>query len=65
MTSACPMVTEAQRTGSIPDADPRLLTIGVLGAVSSFSNAWRSGTVDLDTDDLADFVGGWVTRALT
>jgi AcrR family transcriptional regulator len=59
------LVTEAQRTGSIPDADPRLLTIGVLGAVSSFSNAWRSGTVDLDTDDLADFVGGWVTRALT
>lgn len=59
------LVTEAQRTGSIPDADPRLLTIGVLGAVSSFSNAWRSGTIDLGTDDLADFVGGWVTRALT
>ena len=61
----CALIEEAQRSGTIPDADPRLLTIGVLGAVSSFSNAWRSGTLDLDTDALADFVGGWVTRALT
>jgi TetR/AcrR family transcriptional regulator, fatty acid metabolism regulator protein len=58
------LVEEAQRDGTIPDADPRLLALGVLGAVSSFSNAWRSGNIDLDTDDLADFVGGWVTRAL-
>lgn len=58
------LIEEAQRAGAIPDADPRLLTIGVLGAVSSFSNAWRSGTIDLDADDLAEFVGDWVTRAL-
>jgi AcrR family transcriptional regulator len=58
------LVEEAQREGTIPDADPSLLTVGVLGAVSSFSNAWRSGKIDLPTDDLADFVAEWVTRAL-
>lgn len=58
------LVEEAQRDGAIPDADPRLLALGVLGAVSSFSNAWRSGNIDLDTDDLALFVAAWVTRAL-
>jgi AcrR family transcriptional regulator len=58
------LVEEAQRDGTIPDADPRLLALGVLGAVSSFSNAWRSGNIDLATDDLAEFVGDWVTRAL-
>jgi AcrR family transcriptional regulator len=58
------LVEEAQRCGEIPDADPRLLALGVLGAVSSFSNAWRSGNIDLATDDLAEFVGDWVTRAL-
>lgn len=58
------LIEEAQRDGTIPDADPRLLALGVLGAVSSFSNAWRSGNVDLDTDDLAEFVGDWVSRAL-
>jgi Transcriptional regulator len=58
------LVEEAQRDGTIPDADPRLLAIGVLGSVSSFSNAWRSGKLDLDADALADFVGAWVERAL-
>lgn len=58
------LVEEAQRAGEIPDAEPRLLAIGVLGAVSSFSNAWRSGNIGLDTDELARFVGDWVVRAL-
>lgn len=58
------LVEEAQRDGTVPDADPRLLALGVLGAVSSFSNAWRSGNVDLATDELAEFVGDWVVRAL-
>lgn len=58
------LIVEAQRDGDIADADPRVLAIGVLGAVSSFSNARRSGNVDLSVDDLAEFVGDWVTRAL-
>ena len=58
------LVREAQAAGSVPDADPRLLALGVLGAVSSFSNAWRSGRIELSTDELATFVAEWVTRAL-
>lgn len=58
------LVEEAQRDGTIPDTDPRLLAIGVLGAVSSFSNAWRSGKLDLPADNLAEFVGRWIERAL-
>lgn len=58
------LVREAQAAGQVPDADPRMLALGVLGAVSSFSNAWRSGQVELSTDELALFVADWVERAL-
>ena len=59
------LVREAQAAGSIPDADAHLLALGVLGTVSSYSNAWRSGRIDMTTDDLADFVSGWIRRALS
>jgi hypothetical protein len=36
----------------------------VLGAVSSFSNAWRSGRLDVAPDELATHVGRWVANAL-
>lgn len=58
------LIREAQATGDVIDADPQLLALGVLGAVSSFSNAWRSGRIALSDDDLAEFVADWVTRAL-
>jgi len=58
------LVIEAQRSGQIPDADPNVLALGVLGAVSSFGNARRNGHIDMSTDDLADFVSKWVIRAL-
>ncbi len=58
------LIREAQAAGQIPDADPRLLALGVLGAVSSFSHAWRSGHIGLSTDELAVFVADWVERAL-
>jgi len=59
------LVREAQALGLVPDGDPRLFATGVLGAVSSFSHALRSGSLDLDVDELATFVGDWVVRALT
>lgn len=59
------LIVEAQATGDIPDADPRVLAIGVLGSVASYSNAWRSGTIELSTDELASIVGAWVVNALT
>jgi hypothetical protein len=40
------------------------VALGVLGSVSSFSNAWRNGRIDLPADDLARFVGDWVVRAV-
>lgn len=58
------LIREAQRAGQLPDTDPVLLAVGVLGAVSSFSNAWRAGRIDLATDALAEFVADWVVRAV-
>ena len=58
------LVREAQADGSIPDGDPRLAATGVLGAVSSFSHARRTGSLHVDVDDLARCVGGGVQRAL-
>ena len=45
-------IREAQRDGQIADTDPTLLALGVLGAVSSFSNAWRNGRIELSADEL-------------
>ena len=58
------LLREAQRAGDVIDSDPHVLALGVLGAVSSYSNAWRAGRVDMTHDELAEFVAGWVERAL-
>ena len=59
------LVREAQAAGSIPDADAHLLALGVLGTVSSYSNAWRSGRIDMTAEELAEFVANWIRRALS
>jgi hypothetical protein len=59
------LIREAQTDGTVLDADPQLLALGVLGSVSSYSNAWRSGRIDMTAEALADFVADWVTRALS
>ncbi len=59
------LVEEAQATGLVPDDRPaHLLALGVLGAVSHFSHFQRTGRIELTVDELADFVGDWVVRAL-
>ena len=58
------LVREAQAAGQLPDIDPHVLSIGVLGAVSSFSNAWRKGRLDVSASELATHVGRWVANAL-
>ncbi len=58
------LVRDAQAQGLVPDGDPRLYVVGVLGVVSSFSHALRNGSLEVDVDELAAFVGGWVMRAL-
>ena len=61
------LIILGQRDGTIVDGDPHLLAIGVLGAVSSFSNSYRSDRLDstVSVTDLARFVGRWVASALT
>ena len=59
------LVVEAQEAGEIPDGDPGFSVVGVLGAVSSFGHAHRSGRLDMPIDELARMAGEWVTQALT
>jgi AcrR family transcriptional regulator len=60
------LVEEGQRAGDIADAPAELVAIGVLGAVSSFSNSYRNGRLgtDLGVDELAAFVRRWVANAV-
>jgi len=60
------LIEEAQRDGLIIDTRADLLAIGVVGAVSSFSNSYRNGRLgsDLNVDELANFVQQWVRNAL-
>jgi len=59
------LIEEAQAIGLVPDdRPPRLLALGVLGAVSHFSHFQRTGRIDLTVEQLAEFVGEWVTREL-
>ena len=58
------LIREAQRHGDVIDADPTMLAYGVLGAVSSYSNAWRAGRLECTPEELAEFVAEWVVRAL-
>jgi AcrR family transcriptional regulator len=64
-TDVIRLVREAQELGIVADGDPRLYATGVMGAVSSFSHAQRTGSLDIDVDELATFVGDWVVRALS
>ena len=60
------LIDKAKADGHITDdADSRLLALGVLATVGQFAHYQRTGTIDLDADALAAFVGTWVVRALT
>jgi AcrR family transcriptional regulator len=59
------LVQAAQEAGQVPDGDdPRLLALGIVGAVAHFSHFHRSGRITMDVDELAAFVGRWVVNAL-
>jgi hypothetical protein len=58
------LVRQAQTEGLVRDGDARLMAIGVMGAVQTFSHAWRGGRLDLDADELSTFVADWLARAL-
>lgn len=64
-TDVLRLIEAAQRDGLLADGDPSFYVVGVLGAVSSFSHAHRSGRLAMPIDELAHLVGDWVMQALT
>lgn len=59
------LIVDGQRRGVIPDSDPQLATIGVLGIVSSFTHALRNGQIDDNVQQVATVAGQWVVAGLT
>ena len=50
--------------GIIRDDDPLMMAWSLVGTVSSFSHLHRTGRIDRPLDDLAQFAGRFVVRAL-
>ncbi|MDQ1425510.1 MAG: hypothetical protein QOD72_3008, partial [Acidimicrobiaceae bacterium] len=44
--------------------DSGLLALGIVGSVAHFSHFHRTGRLSVDVDELARFVGLWVTQAV-
>lgn len=59
------LIEQAQSEGTVIDVSPRQLAVGVLGAVSSFTNALRAGSLDADVEEIAEFTASWITRSLS
>jgi AcrR family transcriptional regulator len=58
------LVRAGQAEGSIRDEDPRLLALGVVGAVGHYSHFHRTGRLGMPLDDLAAFVARFVVRSV-
>ena len=58
------LVREGQRAGTVREEDPRLLALGVVGAVGHFSHFHRTARIDVPIDELAAFVGRFVVRSV-
>ena len=50
--------------GIIRDDDPLMMAWSLVGTVSSFSHLHRTGRIDRSIDELAEFAGRFVVRAL-
>lgn len=59
------LICAAQRAGLVDDRDPTLLSLGVIGAVGTYTSSLRRGRVALSAAELAEFVADWVVRGLT
>jgi AcrR family transcriptional regulator len=59
------LVAAAQAAGQLTvDDPPELLAVGVVGAVTSFCHAHRTGRLGMDEHELAEVVARWVVRAV-
>lgn len=58
------MIEAGQADGSIVDANPGLLALGVVGSVGYYSHYHRTGRLGVSVDELAPFVAATVVRSL-
>jgi AcrR family transcriptional regulator len=59
------LIDEGQRAGLLRATEPAaFLAQGVVGSVTTFCHAHRTGRLGLTVDELADLVGHWVMRAV-
>jgi AcrR family transcriptional regulator len=59
------LLAECQRAGLVPGAEsPAFLAQGVVGAVTTFCHAHRTGRLGMDVDEVACAAGRWVVRAV-
>lgn len=59
------VIRAGQDDGSIRQEDPRLLALGVVGAVGQYSHFHRTGRIELPLADLAAFVGRYVVHCVS
>jgi AcrR family transcriptional regulator len=58
------LIRAGQADGSVRDEDPKLLALGVVGAVGQYSHFHRTGRITLPLPELAAYVGRYVVRAV-
>lgn len=64
LTDVVQLVEAACAVDATVTADPVLTALGVVGAVRTYTEAWRTGRLEVTPEHLAAFVGDWVESAL-
>jgi AcrR family transcriptional regulator len=58
------LIRAGQADGTVRDEDPKLLALGVVGAVGQYSHFHRTGRITLPLPELAAYVGRYVVHAV-
>jgi AcrR family transcriptional regulator len=58
------LVRAGQAEGTVREEDPRLLALGVVGAVGHYSHFHRTGRITMPLDELAAFVARFVVHSV-
>jgi AcrR family transcriptional regulator len=58
------LVEAGIRAGQVHEEDARQLAVGIVGVVTSYGRARRSGRLRIEVDELAEVVGRTIVRAL-
>ena len=65
LTELALLIDEARQLRLVSTTDVHLAANGVVATVSWFTEAWRRGSLECSSEELAHFVGDWVVGALT